>query len=528
MSNKNAKKEEFLKRQMDLLDKLGVLKENKNNENNPTILYSKEGADGNKYAIVQEQSFYFIKIGNTLNEDYDYIGGLENKTKEKYNTYADALKRFNLKLESVRDSVISQEIKTSNIGILSENVADETKQLLANKKKNTEVIEPTPATEETPEVEMDIETSKETVETEMETEPNEEVPMGAEPEMSEEPIENETEDETGDGDTVKEIQKLLGKLSQKLSVTDLTPSLTKNVLNTVISSTKGGISELEDDEKEKLSDRIVQDGEKIEEEMLNDDNNGDDIIFEIETDELNETAVPETWVKIEKLKEYLGEDGLLDSLLRAMDDDSVNDALNYIAQMNEINLNDDDEDEDEIEELEEGMWDGVKGLFGKAKSDAVESGAEIKDTAKDLGKSIVNTAKNVYKSVADDVKQTAGEYKKAYTDASNSADLKKYQDELTKLNQKAKELNQKIVQLGGQKRRIMNIGETEEMIHENDMNDDEYLNSTDYFVETYFNGQFSQLKEMLSNFRAEGKMDELLNHLNEMELWEIKDWIIKN
>jgi hypothetical protein len=60
------------------------------------------------------------------------------------------------------------------------------------------------------------------------------------------------------------------------------------------------------------------------------------------------------------------------------------------------------------------------------------------------------------------------------------------------------------------------------------MSDDEYLGSVDYFVETYHNGQFAQLKELLNNFRREDRMVELLSHLNELGANEIKDWIIVN
>ena len=59
-------------------------------------------------------------------------------------------------------------------------------------------------------------------------------------------------------------------------------------------------------------------------------------------------------------------------------------------------------------------------------------------------------------------------------------------------------------------------------------NEDEYLKSTEYFVETYYNGQFGQLRRMLKDFKEDDRMEELLNHLNEIEKWEIKDWIIVN
>lgn len=69
-----------------------------------------------------------------------------------------------------------------------------------------------------------------------------------------------------------------------------------------------------------------------------------------------------------------------------------------------------------------------------------------------------------------------------------------------------------------------------EVVMENDYgySEDEYLESPEYFVETFNNGQYKQLKKMLSMFKTNDKMGDLLSHLNEIEAWDIKDWIIKN
>ncbi len=70
----------------------------------------------------------------------------------------------------------------------------------------------------------------------------------------------------------------------------------------------------------------------------------------------------------------------------------------------------------------------------------------------------------------------------------------------------------------------------ENMVQENDYgySEDEYLESPEYFVETFHNGQFGQLKKMLVKFKVNNKMSDLLSHLNEIEAWDIKDWIIVN
>ena len=59
-------------------------------------------------------------------------------------------------------------------------------------------------------------------------------------------------------------------------------------------------------------------------------------------------------------------------------------------------------------------------------------------------------------------------------------------------------------------------------------NDDDFLNSPEYFVETYFNGNFSQLRDMLEEFKEDGRMKELNIYLDEIGNTEIKNWIIEN
>jgi hypothetical protein len=70
---------------------------------------TKMGPDGNVYAIVRENHEYFIKISENkdslLNEDFNYIGGLQNKKDKAYSSYAKAIKQLNLKFMSVNEAI---------------------------------------------------------------------------------------------------------------------------------------------------------------------------------------------------------------------------------------------------------------------------------------------------------------------------------------------------------------------------------------------------------------------------------------
>lgn len=80
------------------------------NENHSTsvVELTKIGPDGNAYAIVRENHEYYIKTTTKkeglLNEDFKYIGGLQNKKSEAYPSYAKAIKHLNLKFNSLAES----------------------------------------------------------------------------------------------------------------------------------------------------------------------------------------------------------------------------------------------------------------------------------------------------------------------------------------------------------------------------------------------------------------------------------------
>jgi hypothetical protein len=70
----------------------------------------KKGPNNVVYGIVRENHKYFIKTttktsGKIVAEDFDYIGGLQNKFSEAYNSYAAATKQLNLKFDMLNESL---------------------------------------------------------------------------------------------------------------------------------------------------------------------------------------------------------------------------------------------------------------------------------------------------------------------------------------------------------------------------------------------------------------------------------------
>lgn len=80
------------------------------NENVKTsvVELSKLGPDGKVYGVVREGHKFYIKVtnktSNILVEDFNYIGGLQNKESEVYPSYAKAIKQLNLKFLSLNEA----------------------------------------------------------------------------------------------------------------------------------------------------------------------------------------------------------------------------------------------------------------------------------------------------------------------------------------------------------------------------------------------------------------------------------------
>lgn len=76
--------------------------------NKPVIELTKKGPDGKIYGIIREKREYFIKVTNKKEnivvEDFNYIGGLQNKKSEAYDSYSQAIKHLNLNFISLNEA----------------------------------------------------------------------------------------------------------------------------------------------------------------------------------------------------------------------------------------------------------------------------------------------------------------------------------------------------------------------------------------------------------------------------------------
>jgi hypothetical protein len=231
-----------------------------------SITLTKKAPNDKYYGIVKEINKYFIKE-SIDGVNYDYIGGLGNKNKNQFNSYEEATRRLNLMFEDFNRTYGVEE----GTNILTPDLIQEKKFVIKTKKKKKSKgseeatgfdfggEEETTDTETEGGEEFDFggdteEGEEETTDTDTETEGGEEFDFGGEEETTDTETEI-TDDETDEDldlesdseDNIKDIQKLTGKLGQKLRDTeDVSSDLSKWVAKSVISALDLDLMDSED------------------------------------------------------------------------------------------------------------------------------------------------------------------------------------------------------------------------------------------------------------------------------------------
>lgn len=86
----------------------------KENVDRSVVELTKIGPDGKAYAIVKENSEYYIKVSDKVNnlvtEDFKYIGGLQNKKREAYPSYSKATKKLNMKFIDLAEAYGAEKV----------------------------------------------------------------------------------------------------------------------------------------------------------------------------------------------------------------------------------------------------------------------------------------------------------------------------------------------------------------------------------------------------------------------------------
>jgi len=228
-----------------------------------TNSFSKMGADGNLYAIVQERDGYYLKAG--INEsELDYASGMMNKKRDRFKSYGAALKRMNLIFKPLNEEY------NEGVGDGMYDEIEEQDKFVLNVPNEDDSEEDMEMDMEDDEMDMDMDMEDEDMDME---DDEEDMDMEVSDEESEEEMEG----------FMKPIQKLTGKLGQKLRdvAEELGSADIKYVLNSIISAVDldnldeedmdDVLGRFEDEDVDYGEEEVIDDVDMGDEEMMGDD-----------------------------------------------------------------------------------------------------------------------------------------------------------------------------------------------------------------------------------------------------------------
>ena len=227
------------------------------NSNSQKADYIAESTSG-MYGIVKEKDGYYVKKG--LNESsLDYIGGMFMKNKNKFSSYAEAFKRLDL--------LKGQENLQEDTKYILKNKGAATPQSEAPAPEPTNDVPPAPAPDATapaPDASApapDAMSPDAGIPAPSPMDAASDMPPALPPSDGESP-EGEEGMEGGEQDHLKVVQKLTGKLGQKLrdAEKDMKSDDIKYVINSVMSALN--LDKLDDVDKEEIVDKFDSEGEE--------------------------------------------------------------------------------------------------------------------------------------------------------------------------------------------------------------------------------------------------------------------------
>ncbi len=228
-----------------------------------TLIDYERTADGVAYGIVKEQHHYYIKKGG-LNEnlnvaDFAYIGGLQNITEFQYDKLSEAEKQRNMLLKTINEGISTKVSKTgSKKKMLTEDKAGQEIEMAANK-----VGELDAATDaaEVPAEPLDLPPAGGEGEAEMDA--GLDAMASGDEEMAGDDAmaaagDEEVAVEDPQSEEEREIEKMLGKITNTLRKTELTDSQVKSYVNTFLSAFKDKFPDIDIEDRKAMAEKITK------------------------------------------------------------------------------------------------------------------------------------------------------------------------------------------------------------------------------------------------------------------------------
>lgn len=225
-----------------------TLSENKNSKAD----YSIQMADGKYYGIVKEKLGYVVKAGISESE-LEYSEPMQNR--KHYKSFSQAMKKVNL---------IAGELNRLNENVEGVNIIGEQKKFVLKTpapKVDVDINVDEPSLEPEEDLDMDVDMDVDMDSNSEEEIADDELDLGLDLDDSEDEEVVDVEVEDDEEDSFKTIQKLTGKLGQKLRTYDKNQGLSsediKYVLNSIISAVE--LDRLSEEDKEDILANFEED-----------------------------------------------------------------------------------------------------------------------------------------------------------------------------------------------------------------------------------------------------------------------------
>lgn len=297
----------------------------------------------------------------------------------------------------------------------------------------------------------------------------------------EETKEEDTSDEgdTDDGDlNLKELEKLVGKLTYKIRALDLTPDKTKSFMNSILASFESDLSDVDLEDKKEMSNKILkaeknEDDEEISEDVMEDDVN--QTCEECKTFEnyLSERGYEDTsdvtsMEMANVISDYIDDnegeldDETLTEIAKHCKDDVIEELKEYghleecdklqpfIKKINEEGVDfgtvEADVDDMEIDDINEISWGGVK-----------KAGQYIKDKTKSSASNLVGKIKDKFERTVKEIESFGDEIIKNYNKGNANEIISKIEKISMELGDTIKKYNDVATKAGGEPIKIKSI-----------------------------------------------------------------------
>lgn len=444
-----------------------------------TLINYEKASDGVIYGIIKENHNYYIKKAGIQDNpdisDFAYIGGEANITEFQYKSLGEADKVRNMLFNTIAEGHNPKAIekKPKRKSILTEGAEEEIEKAedkiedldakTDDAKASAEVEFAPPAdmmndiepeAEETAELDVDINADDDT--------PAEEVPE--EPEADGEETEELDADDLDVDDPNKEIEKLIGKVTEKirkLPEEEISASQTKAFINSFLSAFKDLLPEVEVEDRKEMANKIL----KVDVSGDDVDDLGVDVEDEIEAEKAEEIGENEkSCTECGSFAEYAESRGYNDESIFDCDEEEMANVISgYATAYGDGENEGDKEVVAKFISLMPQVLDILKSEYGHDEyADELESmvdpeadGEEIKTEInelfaglKHLGQKAVQGVGGAIKKGAEKVGQAATAVKQSYYAGEKNAALKKAEQMANELGSQIEKINKKAQKAG--------------------------------------------------------------------------------